>query len=58
MTKAILKVGAVMGVLGAIVHHALNVSVAIIGIGAMAIGLLVAVVVAAAVSLKRDDDDK
>lgn len=58
MKRAIIQVGAVMTVLGVIVHNALNVSVAILSVGAVAIGFLVAVVIAAAVSLKRDDDDK
>lgn len=58
MKRAIIQVGAVMTVLGVIVHNVLNVSVAILGVGAVAIGFLVAVVIAAAVSLKRDDNDK
>lgn len=58
MKRAIIQVGAVMTVLGVIVHNALNVSVAILGVGAVAIGFLVAVVIAAGVSLKRKDDDK
>lgn len=58
MKRAIIQVGAVVTVLGVIVHKALDVSVAILSVGAVAIGFLVAVVIAAAVCLKRDDDDK
>ena len=58
MKRAIIQVGAVVTVLGVIVHKALDVSVAILSVSAVAIGFLVAVVIAAAVCLKRDDDDK